>query len=223
MMLAEPSAPFGPLSLAVDGLERLALSPGMPVCVTGSRLVLGEHAISLERMRQGGMAPLAIGAPARTHAMVTAAKAALAALPTPPVVLRAGIAALALGRLRDAVYALAGLGEGLTPAGDDVLTGYAAARTALGAVDEPANGALDGSESLSTLAAGRSSPIGLAYLRCAERGELPDAGARLLGAIRRGSPAAVRTALPALRAWGASSGLALVWGIVTPVTPATDT
>jgi hypothetical protein len=213
LMLAQPIAPFGPLSLAVHGLERLDLSPGLPVCVTGSRMVLGEHAVSLERMRERGMAPLASAPPGGRDVMVTAAAAALAALPAPPAFLERGIAALAAGRLRDAVLALAGRGEGLTPAGDDVLAGYAASRAALGALGAPEGVALDGSAPLSTLAAERSSALGLAYLRCAECGELPDAGAQLLIAIRHGSVEAVQAALPQLRAWGASSGIALAWGI----------
>jgi Protein of unknown function (DUF2877) len=217
LMLTEPGAQFGPLSLAVLGLERLDLSPGSPACVTGSRMVLGEHAVLLERMRERGMAPLASVPAGGRCAMLTAAAAALAALPAPPAFLGRGIEALAVGRLRDAVHALAGLGEGLTPAGDDVLAGYAASRAALGALGAPEGVALNGSAPLSTLAAERSSALGLAYLRCAERGELPDAGAQLLVAIRRGSVEAVQAALPRLRAWGASSGMALAWGMAAAV------
>jgi hypothetical protein len=214
VMLAEPVAPFGPLSLAVHGLERLDLPAGLPVHVTGSRMVLGGHAILLKRMRERRMAPLTSVPAAGRYAIVTAAAAALAALPPPPSFLGRGIAALAASRLRDAVHALAGLGEGLTPAGDDVLAGYAAARVALGA---PEGVALNGSVPLSTLAAERSSALGLAYLRCAERGELPDAGAQLLVALRRGSVGAAQAAVPGLRAWGASSGIALAWGMAAAV------
>lgn len=217
LMLVGPNAPFGPLSLAVQGLEGLDLTPGLPVCVTGSRMALGEHAVSLERTRLRPMLPVASAPTAVTDAMASIAAAALAALPAPPPVLRVGIAALAAGRRPDAVDALAGLGEGLTPAGDDVLAGYAAARAALGAPGEAQGGALDRCPPLSTLAAERSSALGLAYLRCAERGELPDAGARLLVAIVGGSADAVKATLPGLRAWGASSGIALAWGIAAAV------
>ncbi len=218
LMLAEPNAQFGPLSLAVQGLERLDLSPGLPVRVTGSRMVLGEHAILLERMRERGMAPLAFMPPTERSAMSTAAAAALAALPALPALLGRGIAALAAGRPRDAVQALAGLGDGLTPAGDDVLAGYAASRAALGRHGGHGGVASEGSAPpLSTLAAERSSALGLAYLRCAERGELPDAGAQLLVAIHRGSVGAVQAALPRLQAWGASSGIALAWGMAAAV------
>ncbi len=205
----------------MQGLERLDLPPGSPVHVIGSRLVVGEHEILLERMRERRTAPLSPGPPARASAIGTAAAAALAALPDPPALLRRGIAALAAGRVREAVHSLAGLGEGLTPAGDDVLAGYAAARAALGPSGPPQSASPDGARTVSRLAARRSSALGLAYLRCAERGEMPDAGARLLIAICSGSVPAVRSALPPLRAWGASSGTALAWGMAAGVEDST--
>jgi Protein of unknown function (DUF2877) len=217
LMLAGPSAPFGPLSLVVLGIERLDLSPGLPVSVSGSRMVVGGWSVSLERMRERGMVPLAADPHARVRTTAIGIAAAFAALPAPPESLERGIAALAAGRLRHAVSELAGLGEGLTPAGDDVLAGYAAARIALGAVCAPTDVALDCGAPLSTLAAERSSELGLAYLRCAERGELPDVGAHLLVAIQRGSVSQVQAALSALPAWGASSGIALAWGILAAV------
>jgi hypothetical protein len=57
--------------------------------------------------------------------------------------------------------------------------------------------------------------VSLAYLRCAERGELPEPVARVLGAIRRGNVAAARRAARALGAWGASSGAAMLWGLAS--------
>jgi hypothetical protein len=214
LMLAEPTAPFGPLSLAVRGLSQLDLCPLLPVRVTGNRMVLGGHEILLEQMGERRTTALASVPTGPRHGMVSAAATTLAELPSPPAHLGDGIAALAGGRLREAVRALAGLGEGLTPAGDDVLAGYAAAGVALRELDGVT---LTHSAPLSTLAAERSSALGLAYLRCAERGELPDAGAQLLVAIRRGSPAAARAAVPGLRAWGTSSGAALAWGMAAAI------
>ncbi|HUA72853.1 MAG TPA: DUF2877 domain-containing protein [Solirubrobacteraceae bacterium] len=178
LLLTRPGAPFGPLSLAVDGLDGLGLLPGTPARVTGDRLLVGDRPVSLERMRLrpcvgAGVATVAVGAP----------------LPNPPALLEHGIAALAGARVTDAVRLLAGLGDGLTPAGDDVLAGYAAARVALGAP-----------VAISPWASGRSSPIGLAYLRCAERGELPER----------------------LRAWGSSSGTAIAWGMNAAVFQSTE-
>jgi Protein of unknown function (DUF2877) len=100
------------------------------------------------------------------------------------------------------VSALAGLGRGLTPEGDDVLAGYAGWRSA---TCDPVL--------ISGRATGLASPIGLAYLRCAERGELPDGAARLVAACRAGDTAAGLSALPDLRRWGSTSGAAVAWGI----------
>ena len=125
--------------------------------------------------------------------------AALDAVPGPPAELDRGLAALREGELADAVEALAGRGDGLTPAGDDVLAGFAAWRYH------------DGRDV--TFRADRCSPIGLAYLRCGERGELPEVAARVIGAIRDGDARLARMRARALSNWGASSGAAILWGI----------
>jgi hypothetical protein len=181
VLLTRSDASFGPLSVVVDELDRLELQPGAPAQVVPGRLLVGDRVLSLERMRDRS-----------SVAVDEASTTPPASLPAPPLPLEAGIAALAAGRVPDAVRLLAGLGDGLTPAGDDVLAGYAAARLALGSPVAPA---------VSTLASGRSSPLGLAYLRCAERGELPDAP---------------------LRSWGASSGIAIAWGMNAAVLQLTE-
>jgi hypothetical protein len=203
--LAGPGESFGPLSLAVDRFGELELTPGAQAGVGGGALTVGGASVTLRRMRERRMAPLSDGACSPGEAAVAgAAAAAGSALGAPPSPLQAGIDAIAIGSPGDAVDLLAGLGEGLTPAGDDMLAGYAACRAVAGEWDPP----------LSALAASRSSPLGLAYLRCAERGELPDAGARLIAAIRGGSAPGARAAVDGLREWGASSGRALGWGVV---------
>jgi hypothetical protein len=212
LLLARPSAPFGPLSVAVEGLDRLALHPGAPARVIRDRLVLAADAVTLERVRERRAVPIGAWSPRSTDlpAMRRAAAAAHTGLPNPPTALLPGLAALTVGRVREAVSLLAGLGEGLTPAGDDVLAGYAAAQVTLAAP-----------VALSPAAAGRSSALGLAYLRCAERGELPEVGARLLTAICRGSVTAARASASRLRSWGRTSGAALGWGINAAVAQAT--
>jgi Protein of unknown function (DUF2877) len=191
LLVSEPGAPFGPLSIWVAGLDFGALHTAQLVHVRKDQLKIGNQGVSLERVRElrsaarfpdGGPAPGPLG--------------------SPPAGLAPGLRALAGGRLEAAVGLLAGRGEGLTPAGDDALAGYAAWRNSTGR-----------RVAISGLAAGRSSPLGLAYLRCAERGELPAAGAALLAALRSGDRAAATAATFALRAWGASSGAAMLWGI----------
>jgi Protein of unknown function (DUF2877) len=198
LMVAERHVPFGPLSLALDA--PLDLRPGAPARVAGERLLLGGSAVSIGRVRGHRLpSPPACGEPSAVAEAIAAALAGCGRLPRP---LRCGVAALRRGRLAGAVRSLAGLGEGLTPAGDDVLAGYAASRAAEGLP-----------VALASLAADRCSPIGHAYLCCAERGELPDAAAAMLAAIRRGSMNGVEAALPELRGWGSSSGAALAWGM----------
>jgi hypothetical protein len=200
VFLSDPDAPFGPLSVAVAGLRRSALRPGQRATVEPGRLQVGEQAVCLERVRRRRSAPRPRWA--RAADWVDAAAAALAVTGGPPERLVPGLRALRQGRMGEGVRLLAGLGEGLTPAGDDALAGYAALRHATGA---PAP--------VSALATGRSSPLGHAYLRCAERGELPEASAAVLATVLTGEAEAAATAAIALRDWGASSGAALLWGM----------
>jgi hypothetical protein len=216
LLVVEPDAvAFGPLSLAVAGLAHLRLAPGMQVVVRARQLIVADVPVSLERMRERPLPPVARWPAGAPRLIRHAADVAAAELPPVCAVLHRGVDALVAGAPAEAAALLAGVGEGLTPAGDDVLAGYAGWRAACTEehLRQPC-GRLDEGAALSVLAAGRCSPLGLAYLRCAERAELPAAAARLVDAIRRGSPDAVRAAVPGLRKWGASSGLALGWGVV---------
>jgi hypothetical protein len=207
LMVAERGVPFGPLSLSVaEPLDLLDLRAEAPARVEGERLLLGGAAVSIEsaRLRRPPAPPPSCGDPG---GVAEATAAVLAGCSPLPASLRPGVAALRRGRLADATRLLAGLGEGLTPAGDDVLAGYAAWRAAEG---QPVT--------LTSSAAIRFSPIGLAYLRCAERGEIPDAAAAVLAGIRLGSTSMVEAALPALHEWGTSSGAALAWGMAAGFT-----
>jgi hypothetical protein len=203
LLVSTPRAPVGPLSLLVAGLGAEPALPGWPARRRGSRLEVGPYAIDLNGL------PPARGPEPLGAAAVDAAPALAAALdagPEPPDVLRPGIEALAAGDLAGAVARLAGRGEGLTPAGDDVLAGYAAWAWAAG---RPL--------ALTPLAVGRSSPLGLAYLDCAERGELADAAAGVLAAVRTGRRAVAARRARALGGWGGSSGWALLWGVAAAV------
>jgi Protein of unknown function (DUF2877) len=209
--LAGPGAEFGPLSVAVRGLSELLSGAvaGASVRVAGRRLLFGGGAVALEGARERRCVAVGISrAPDGAQDAAAAGWSALRELGAPPQRLRAGIDRLGSGAVKPGVLALAGLGDGLTPAGDDVLAGYAAWGAA--AQRPPCLGGL---------ARGRSSSLGLAYLRAAERGELPDAGAALLAAVLAGSAPAAAVAARGLRSWGASSGAALGWGILAGATP----
>lgn len=197
MLLAPVRSPVGPLSILVARLVRGDLVPGDPASVVDGALVVGLLRIEFADARDAPPPRRVAGALAPGWSAALAA--ALAVVAPPPPVLGGGIEALAAGDLTAAVTQLAGRGDGLTPAGDDVLAGFAAWRWACGA---PV-----------ALAADRCAPLGRAYLRCAERGELPAPAAAVLSAIRAGdAPAAARRATR-LSEWGASSGAALLWGL----------
>jgi len=184
VLLAPERSPLGPLSVVVRGLR--PLRPGARVEHTGEALEVGGQQIDLGHAAtplEPGPAPLGEGWRA-------ALNAALAECPAPP---------LSEELWGGEVEALAGLGPGLTPAGDDVLAGYAAWRHADGA---PVS-----------LRAERCSPLGRAYLRCAERGELPDVAARALRAVREGDARLAARRARALGGWGATSGSAMLWGM----------
>ena len=214
LLLAVPRAPRGPLTMTVTGLERAPLAPDDEVRVEGDALVVGGETIALagcgESTETAPSPAAAMPAAAMPAAAMPAARspradgahaalsAALSAAPPPPPDFAAGLAALTRGDHPAAVVALAGRGPGLTPAGDDVLAGYAAWRHVAG---EPV-----------ALASPRCSPLGLAYLRCAERGELPEPAARLLAAIRAGDAGLAKRRVGGLARWGATSGAAILWG-----------
>ena len=63
------------------------------------------------------------------------------------------------------------------------------------------------------MTAERGSPIGLAYLRCAQRGELPLAAQRTLDAVRDGDAALAGRRARVLAQWGATSGGAMLCGM----------
>jgi len=199
VLLTGPRTALGPLSLLVAGLgSEPARADVRDARVGPQALVVGSRRIDLSGLRVAGVDAWPSPAPGGGEALAAAAAAA----PRPPASLLVGLRALERADLPRAVRVLAGRGEGLTPAGDDVLAGYAGWAAAAG---DPVD--------LSALAAGRSSPIGLAYLRCAERGELPAAAAAVIAAALDGDREAVARRARVLRRWGSSSGSAMLWGL----------
>jgi len=188
VLLSHPRAQHGPLSLHVASLGPLAA--GMPARVMDGRLEIGDRRIALAGVRVVGrrrMRAPRVGPPVCEPCRAE---------------LRAGVERLARGDVAAAVDLLAGRGEGLTPAGDDVLAGYAGwmATTA-------------SSVRVAEAAADRTTGLSLAYLRCAERGELPAAADALIAALGRRDAAAAARSARALAGWGATSGRALIVGM----------
>lgn len=204
VLLAPARSPLGPLSILVAGLARGDLVPGEPARVAAGALVVGALRIELKSAAE---------APApRAHALVPGWRGALAAalgvVPAAPAALGDGLDALASGDIAAAVAQLAGRGEGLTPAGDDALAGYAAWRWAQG---DPV-----------ALPARRCAALGREYLRCAERGELAQPAALVLEAIRAAEPRRAARRARLLAGWGASSGAALLWGMAAGAAESRD-
>jgi hypothetical protein len=202
LLVAPARSPVGPLSLLADALPDRPFAGGERAVIDRDALVVGSVRIDLSGAR--GLAAPEL--PPRAAGAERALDAALAERPCALPDLDEGLGALRAGDHARAVRALAGRGPGLTPAGDDVLAGYAAWRHAEG-----------GEPVLGDTAAGHSSPLGLAYLRCAERGELPQVAERVLYAVRAGDPSAAARNARALDRWGATSGTALLWGLAAGV------
>ena len=195
---ASPRAPLGPLSVLVAGLDARRSSSARGRVVAGG-------ALHVRRAARGSTSRARRVAAAQRQVVPLHGGLAVRARRGAQLLSRAG---RARGRRSTrfgaapwptAVAVLAGRGPGLTPAGDDVLAGFAGWRHA------------DGEQV--SLASPRGSPIGLAYLDCAERGELPEAAQRTLDAVRAGDAALAVRRARVLARWGATSGGAMLWGM----------
>jgi hypothetical protein len=119
------------------------------------------------------------------------------------------------------VSSLVGLGDGLTPAGDDFLVGFLAGLWSL-----PPSGAR---RALRDAVAGavadnaiRTGAISRLYLEAAIEGEVSEPLARLAAAIGRADEGAVANAAAAVLAVGASSGAAASYGLLLATAPISD-
>jgi hypothetical protein len=165
------------------------------------------HARALHRAPAGSLLEL-LGAPACTDGLGAAvlSKAQAAAQ-----ILREGWGG-DLEQLQVGAAGLAGLGGGLTPAGDDFLAG-----AMLGAwLAHPAPGPL--CRVLVEAAAPRTTTLSAAFLGAAARGECSAPWHALLTALRKGRESDIETALQGVLAHGATSGadtlagfLHLIW------------
>ena len=169
VLVAHPRAPRGPLTLVTTGLYAAPLRPGDRAWIADDTLHVGAHTIPL-MPEPHPRVPLGAGW-----------RAALDVVPRPPIL--DGDPAL-----------LAGRGEGLTPAGDDILAGYSYIKGTV------------------PLTFSLCSPLGAAYVRCAVRGELPEVVARVLAS---GDAETARRRARGLSAWGSSSGAAMLWGVAS--------
>jgi len=215
--LAPPGAPLGP-----NWVRRRepwpVLAEGDPIVVDADGLRTGDGRLVLDRRHALGWAgPLPEATTlvaAGTRALVTDALAPQrrSVLLDPPWRDTAGPAVALLGRvapldgLKVAAEALGGLGPGLTPAGDDALSGILFAERAMGGPSvEPALLAVAGSV--------RTSDLGASVLDASARGFHIEPVHDLVMAAVTGDGRAATAAARALDRYGSSSGADIAYGI----------
>jgi hypothetical protein len=107
----------------------------------------------------------------------------------------------------DGARGLIGLGEGLTPSGDDFLVGFSAALRATGSPLDPAF-----AQSCAGLARGRTTRIAETFHAHAARGEYGERIHRLLGALARADNPSDE--LTVALSWGGTSGADTLLGVL---------
>ena len=123
--------------------------------------------------------------------------------------LRRGVATNDLPAAIQATDALVGLGEGLTPSGDDLLVGLTAALCATG---HAMAGSL--SRHAAMRAVGSTTDVARVALEHAARGEYAERLHDVLEALARGDDAALRLQVERALSWGASSGADTLLGML---------
>jgi hypothetical protein len=115
-------------------------------------------------------------------------------------------------RAARAAARLVGLGPGLTPSGDDLLAGFMVA-----GLGDLSAGARERNQAVLEAAVGRTSDLGFARLRYAAEGELDGRSVRTLDALVAGRPFDVEAATTDLLAYGHSSGVDTLVGLLLGV------
>ena len=126
-----------------------------------------------------------------------------------------GIAQQRLSLARQGVSALMGLGPGLTPSGDDVLTGLIAAALVLGgAVGQPVTFYQRLSAEALAIAYSRTNKLSITWSEYAGRGEVAEHLGRLFKALIQSNTSLLEQAAQEVLSSGATSGGDIVAGII---------
>jgi len=210
LVLVAPDVHPGPLYVVVDGPPP-EVPAGAAIRAEAAHLRAGGADISLGEARAwvGQLpSPAALGRGAVLLAEVAGELAARSALHADPFRDRAtrARASLEAGDLTEAVAHLAGLGPGLTPAGDDALAGALFVRRVLGG--EEAEPAL-----VDAACTARTNAIAWAFLSWAARGQALAPAHDLIGAAANGDRKGCETAAGALARIGETSGADFALGI----------
>jgi hypothetical protein len=193
LALVSAGAPPGPIHLRVETLPRLA---------PGSRVRLGGQLPVTAQWR-----PPTLDADLLRRHACTARRSLTETAASGLAGHRAvEVAEWAVGRgdLPRAVGALAGLGPGLTPSGDDVLSGLLVVLAVAGHEGRELREAVDGAP---------THAISRAFLTWAARGQAVEPVHRLLGALTRSDAAAARRHQEAVLTLGHTSGADLLLGL----------
>ena len=113
-------------------------------------------------------------------------------------------------QVKSAARSLAGLGSGLTPAGDDFLMGALHALWAINGTDK----AVELSETIVGVAAPRTTQVSAAWLWAAARGEASERWHKLISALVSGKAKAISPAARCILATGHTSGADALTGFV---------
>ncbi|MHB1134895.1 MAG: oxamate carbamoyltransferase subunit AllH family protein [Chloroflexota bacterium] len=198
------------LSAAAPWSPRWQGAPDLPAApVLLRNLALAQRLAAAKPLREGFGPLLALLAPGQADAAEGAASG-LGAVAYPHMV--ATLAALEAGEAERAAAAAApllGLGDGLTPSGDDFLVGLASALLAAG---HP--GASAFAKDCFARARGRTTTVSEATLRHAARGEFGERVQNLLHALLFGDESEVARRVSEMLAWGHSSGADCLLGIL---------
>lgn len=207
VVIVGPGEPSGPLHLRVDRLPVVAERD--TVEVTRGILRVGAAPL-VDLARVSRWAPAALTSPRRWHPLLGADRSSLAAERH----LLAGISdLLRADDLLAVVRELSGRGQGLTPAGDDVLAGIIITLHACGAPP---------TQLVAALAESRTTDLAAAYLAWAAKGQCIQPVHDLLDALGREDESVIASAQDVLLQHGASSGADLTLGVRLALSVKTD-
>jgi len=180
----------------------------------------------LNLYRASDVSSIAIGVDSAVSKSLTAGQSGALAQTSYAMRVQQGIRALRTGLttenkslLEEGVYRLAGLGPGLTPAGDDFLVGLLAALYAGGPLltRKPWAVLQAQCEQIATVAASRTTTLSATWLTCAGQGAFGETWHDLINRINQQKKTLIAQALTRILATGASSGAdalsGFLWGM----------
>jgi len=227
--LVTPPIGDGPLNIVLEAEspKLAAASPGMPAWLAGDTLHVGDLDVDLREASLWEPCPAWSAVRARLETVVARLPelqaTALRLAPVGSLLTEDSAASYAIvseaknlelawerdtTRLREAAVRLAGLGIGLTPAGDDFLAGLMLWAWLAHPVPGPF------CQTVAEAAAPRTTTLSAAFLRAAARGECDAAWHRLFAALSADGAAQLAPPVSQVVAHGATSGADMLAGFL---------